>query len=484
MDSSLRRIETQPIVYCGNLSVKTSVAELVALFSEVAPIVHIKLVKKDGNAISSSAFVTFHSLKDAEKIIENFNYHSIHNKQMILSICDSCKSIKEEANLFVKNLPKHIGSKDLDKIFSVCGKIISSKVSVDENGESKGFGFVQFESPESAENAIKQLNETKIGENTILVSKYDKSYRGSKSTENLDKITPTGFNEVYMKNFPSTMTEEKLRSILEKFGKTASIYFPLNENTSLPLGYACAQFENPESAANAVEELHEKLTFPIEDYSDDVICPAPFYIQKLEKKKERTEKIRKQLENMSLKGSTSRNNLYVSNIPDTYSKEEMLELFGAFGQISSLRLQKQTPDTNKMFGYISFISAEAAAAAHDKLDGTLIDNNKIQISYYRPKIERSDVQKSSFLQKDSSKSQGTTKLVQSLVNTVEKTASLYKEEWVVLNATNSKEFSQKMAREFFNMTENELKDLISSSEMLEKKIKTVLKNKKENNTNN
>ncbi|XVF18901.1 hypothetical protein REPUB_Repub11eG0063400 [Reevesia pubescens] len=65
------------------------------------------------------------------------------------------------ANLFVKNLNPSITSARLVQIFCRFGTILSCKIA-EENGQSKGFGFVQFESEESAMAAITYLHDTII----------------------------------------------------------------------------------------------------------------------------------------------------------------------------------------------------------------------------------------------------------------------------------------------------------------------------------
>lgn len=62
-------------------------------------------------------------------------------------------------NLFVNNLDLSITSAKLQSLFSTYGTIISCKV-VERNGVSRGFGYVQFESEDSAIQALNALHDT------------------------------------------------------------------------------------------------------------------------------------------------------------------------------------------------------------------------------------------------------------------------------------------------------------------------------------
>ena len=63
------------------------------------------------------------------------------------------------ANLFIFHIPNHFTNLDMYRLFCQYGNLLSVRIMVEKDtGRSRGFGFVSYDSPESAALAIKELN--------------------------------------------------------------------------------------------------------------------------------------------------------------------------------------------------------------------------------------------------------------------------------------------------------------------------------------
>lgn len=73
--------------------------------------------------------------------------------------------------LYVGNLPYSYNDESLKTLFASYGNIVSASIIMDRmSGRSKGFGFVEIEDDEAAQNAIKELHEKDMEGRKIVVS--------------------------------------------------------------------------------------------------------------------------------------------------------------------------------------------------------------------------------------------------------------------------------------------------------------------------
>jgi polyadenylate-binding protein len=84
----------------------------------------------------------------------------------------------------------------LHDTFAAFGNVLSCKVAVDENGRSRGYGFVHYETAEAADAAIKAVNGMLLNDKKVYVGHHvSKKERMSKVEE-----MKAHFTNIYVKN--------------------------------------------------------------------------------------------------------------------------------------------------------------------------------------------------------------------------------------------------------------------------------------------
>ncbi|KAK9040869.1 hypothetical protein V6N11_016005 [Hibiscus sabdariffa] len=74
------------------------------------------------------------------------------------------------ANLFIYHIPQEFGDQELANAFQGFGRVLSAKVFIDKaTGASKCFGFVSYDSPAAAQDAINTMNGCQLGGKKLKV---------------------------------------------------------------------------------------------------------------------------------------------------------------------------------------------------------------------------------------------------------------------------------------------------------------------------
>jgi RNA recognition motif-containing protein len=74
--------------------------------------------------------------------------------------------------IYVGNIPYAIRENEIAEVFNKYGKIVSIKIITDKySGRSKGYGFVEMETEEQEELAIKECNRFVIAGRALVVLK-------------------------------------------------------------------------------------------------------------------------------------------------------------------------------------------------------------------------------------------------------------------------------------------------------------------------
>lgn len=242
-------------------------------------------------------------------------------------------------SLYVGGLGPETNEHALYEHFKEMGPILSVRVCIDaqDNRKSLGYGYVNFQNPADAENAVDRLNTTKLGSSYIRVLRVERDPSKRRS----------GQNNLVITHLPPTFDIPDLKELFGKYGTIGSLHIAKDENGA-SRGYGHVQFTTAEAAKNALEGANGSEI----NSTKIVVLPYNHNFQE-EKKKNFT-------------------NLYVRDFASTVTEEALKEYMSKFGEVTSTAVRLNAENQSMRFGYCCFASHEEAAKAVEELNGKII----------------------------------------------------------------------------------------------------------------
>ncbi|TYH48558.1 hypothetical protein ES332_D10G074700v1 [Gossypium tomentosum] len=361
-------------LYVGDLDPDVTETDLINKFSAIAPVSSLRLCRCLRTRKSLRyAYINFFSHFHARKAFACLNHTDLKGKPMRImwSQRDPFPRKIGIGNLFVKNLDPSISSACLEGIFCRFGTILSCKIA-EENGKSKGFGFVQFDSEGSAMAAMTALHDTMLEGRKLYVAKFvRKSERTTTSEEEK-------FTNLYVKNLFDDMTEDLLKEMFSRYGKVCSAVI-MKDGNGMSRGFGFVNFQSPDDAKKALEAMNGLQ-----------LGSKNLFVGRAQKKAERTKLLKNKYKDVfncrfeKLKAS----NLYVKNLNDSIDDKRLQEVFGRFGRITSARVMRLENGRSKGFGFVCFSSPEEATAAFHGLNGTFFEGKFLYVAVAQRKEDR------------------------------------------------------------------------------------------------
>lgn len=279
-------------------------------------------------------------------------------------------------NIFIKNLDKSIDNKVMYDTFSPFGNILSCKVAQDEDGNSRGYGFVHFESEESATNAINKVNGMLLNGKKVYVGHFI----SRKDRDQAIDEKPKEFTNVYIKNLIDEMDDdEKLKKYFEQYGTVISARVMMDENGK-SRGFGFVNFEKPDEAEKSVEDLNGK----------ELVKGKQLFVGRAQKKAERQAELKRRFEQIKQE-RVNRNrgvNLYVKNLDDSITDQKLREEFAPYGDITSAKVMTDSTGRSKGFGFVCFAQADQATKAVTDLSNRIVCGKPLYVAIAQRKDER------------------------------------------------------------------------------------------------
>ncbi|ORY62495.1 uncharacterized protein BCR38DRAFT_345745 [Pseudomassariella vexata] len=407
-------------LYVGELDPSVTEAMLFELFSQIGSVASIRVCRDAVTRRSLGyAYVNYNTTSDGERALEELNYTQIKGRPCRIMWSQRDPNLRKsgQGNIFIKNLDAAIDNKALHDTFAAFGNILSCKVAQDENGNSKGYGFVHYETDEAAAAAIKHVNGMLLNEKKVYVGHHiPKKDRQSKFEE-----MKANFTNVYVKNINPEASDDDFRLLFEAFGDVTSSSLARDQEGK-SRGFGFVNFTTHEAAAKAVDDLNGK------DFQGQDL-----YVGRAQKKHEREEELRKSYEAARQEKANKYQgvNLYIKNLNDDVDDDKLRVLFSEFGPITSAKVmrdslsesgddekdkenQKETIDEvkeeegekeegekkekkgdrklgkSKGFGFVCFANADDATKAVAEMNQRMIEGKPLYVAL----AQRKDVRKS------------------------------------------------------------------------------------------
>jgi polyadenylate-binding protein len=360
-------------LYVGDLEPACTESMLFETFKKVGTVSSIRVCRDVETRRSLGyAYVNFHNVADAERAIDTLNYTPVGGGEkpcrIMWSHRDPSLRRSGRGNIFIKNLDKSIDHKALCDTFSAFGNILSCKVALDRDGQSRGFGFVHYENPEAADAAIEQVNGMLLCDKKVYVGEFQpRKARG-------DAAGTVKFTNVFVKDLPLDLTDEDLHKAFSAHGEITSHIIKRKEDGT-SLGFGFVNFANVDSARNAVEEMNGAE-----------IKGTKIFVSRAQKKAEREAQLKRQFEERKMRYAES--NVFVKNLDESTDDTKLKEHFAQFGEVVSCKVMRDDKGISRGFGFVCFSTPEEAHKAIQEPHNKVLNGKPLYIALAQRKDVR------------------------------------------------------------------------------------------------
>ncbi|GAB4844596.1 Heteroproteinous nuclear ribonucleoprotein Q [Ancistrocladus abbreviatus] len=259
------------------------------------------------------------------------------------------------SEVFIGGLLKDASEEDLRDLCEPFGEIHEVRLMKNKDtGENKGYAFVAFTTTEDAQKAIEELKNKEFKGKSLRCSLSESKHR------------------LFIGNIPKIWSEDQFKRIIHEVGPGAEI-IDLKQDALNPgrnRGFAFVEYYNNACADYARQKMCSG-NFKLEGNTPTVTWADP-----------------KSAPDHSAAASQVKA-LYVKNIPDSATPEQLKELFQRHGEVTKVVLPPSKGVQGKgNFGFIHFAERSSALKAVKDTEKYEIDGQALDVAMAKPQTDK------------------------------------------------------------------------------------------------
>ncbi|PYH44823.1 RNA-binding ribosome biosynthesis protein MRD1 [Aspergillus saccharolyticus JOP 1030-1] len=292
--------------------------------------------------------------------------------------------------ILVKNFSYGVKTEDIRRLFDPYGQI--TRLLMPPSGT---IAIVEFSRPDEAQKAFKGLAYRKLGDSILFLEKapkdlFDPNVVPQKPTTEI-KAVSQGFStadtfaadEAVDDNLPTTTLFVKNLNFATTNQSFVDLFRPLDgfitariktkpdpkrPGQTLSMGFGFVEFRTKAQAQAALAAMNG---YKLDQHALVVRVSHRGMDAAEERRREDTAK----------KVAARRTKIIIKNLPFQATKKDIRSLFGAYGQLRSVRVPQKFDRTARGFGFADFVSAREAENAMDALKNTHLLGRKLVLEF-------------------------------------------------------------------------------------------------------
>jgi len=256
----------------------------------------------------------------------------------------------------------------LYEIFSTIGPIEGCKVIKDKNGQSSGYGFVDYYDHLTADRALQNLNGRKIYSQEI---KVNWAYAGSQREDSsgAGDLSLSGHFQIFVGDLSPEIDDKALYAAFLAFGSCSDARVMWDQNTGRSRGYGFVSFKRKEDAERALTGMNG-------EWLGNRAIRCNWANQKVTSSTTDTAN-NNDISSVLNQAPMANTTLYIGNLsPDVNDDQLLRSIFEEYGPIEEVRMQK-----DKGYAFIKFQSHDQAARAIVSVHGRAIGSKVVKCSW-------------------------------------------------------------------------------------------------------